>query len=424
MSALTEDTPYFWRARARDNHGAASNWVSASFFVSMYNSTPTAPVINTPANASEVSTFTPILVVDNATDSDRDTLLYMFEIDTVNTFNSSGKQTSGFVAEGAGTTSWSPFHLTENTTYYWRAKANDGLADGPWMTTASFFVNTVNEPPTIATLKNPSNGGQVTVLSPTLQVNAATDPDNDSLTYEFEVYGNSSLTSLVKGTVGAGTIWMVDKTLNDNTSYWWRARARDIHGLAGNWMTVSSFFVNNNGYNDPPTITITKPGAGEPVVYGGTYTIQWTARDPDNIAIITLGYDTTGTSNCNGTQITTGITESDGPGSYAWNASNLAPGTYYVYASITDGTNKVCAYSPGPLNKSYASGDINGDGVVDMVDALIAVKINAKKTTPTPEQLARGDVAPMVKGVPQPDGVIDVRDMVAILLKAIGLTTW
>jgi hypothetical protein len=424
IPALAENTPYYWRARARDNHNATSNWVSASFFVNTTNSLPTDPKINAPANTSEVAINIPTLVLNNATDPDRDSLHYVFEIDTVNTFNSANKQTSGLLAEGAGTTSWTPSALTENTTYYWRAKANDGLADGPWMATASFFVNTVNEPPTVPTLNNPSNNGQVTVLKPTLKINAATDPDSDALTYEFQVYSNSGLTSLVTSTTGAGASWVVDSTLSDNTMYWWRARARDVHGLAGNWMTASSFFVNNNGINDPPTITITKPAAAEPLFYGGIYTIQWTAADPDSNATITLGYDTIRVTNCNSTQIATGITEHDGSDSYSWNITNLAQGTYYIYALITDGTTNVCRYGASPLTKNNSSGDVNGDGIVDIADALRALRIADGMIQPTSADISHADVAPIVNGVPQPDGIIDIRDVVVILRKAVGLMTW
>ena len=423
--ALTEDTPYYWRARARDNYNATSNnWVSAAFFVSATNGGPTAPTVNAPPSAGVVAVFTPVLTVSNATDPEHESLHYAFEIDTVNTFNSTNKQTSGLLAEGANTTSWAPATLTENTTYYWRAKANDGLTDGPWMATASFFVNTVNEPPTAPTLNNPSNNGQVTVLKPTLQVNAATDHDNDTLTYEFEVYADISLVNKIKSTTGANTGWVVDSTLSDNTWYWWRARAKDSHGLAGNWMAASSFFVNNSGYNDPPTIKITKPGAAEPVFYGGIYSIQWTAADPDSSATITLGYDTTGTTNCDGTQIATGITEHDGSDSYNWNITNLAQGTYYIYAKITDGTTTVCEYSASPLTKNNSSGDMNGDGIVDITDALWALRIAAGLIQPTPADIAHADVAPIVNGVPQADGVIDIRDVVVILRKAAGLVTW
>jgi hypothetical protein len=346
--AMADDTPYYWRARAQDNHGAASNWVSASFFVRTANSAPTSPTVNGPVNAGSVATFTPTLTVNNAVDPDHDPLMYRFEIDTVNTFDSANKQASGLVAEGTTVTTWVPSALAEDTTYYWRAKANDGITDGPWMATASFFVNTVNEPPTVPTLNNPANGGQVTVLAPTLTVNASTDPDHDAITYEYAVFSNSGLTTLVTSTTGAGASWIVDRNLSDNTWYWWQAQARDVHGLASGWMAAGSFFVNDKGYNDPPSIAITRPGASEPPTDALSYVITWVASDPDSNPVISLFYDQTG-SGYSGTVIATGMHLSDPVSSYTWDISGLANGTYSVYATIDDGTTAVSAYAAGSL---------------------------------------------------------------------------
>jgi len=89
-------------------------------------------------NAESVATFTPTLTVNNAVDPDHDPLMYRFEIDTVNTFDSANKQASGLVAEGTAVTTWVPSALAEDTTYYWRAKANDGITDGRgWQRPAS-----------------------------------------------------------------------------------------------------------------------------------------------------------------------------------------------------------------------------------------------------------------------------------------------
>ena len=292
--------------------------------------------------------FTPTLIVANASDSDRDSLMYVVEIDTVNTFDSANKQTSGLIPEGPVVTTWTPSALAEDATYYWRAKANDGLTDGQWMATASFFVNTVNEPPTVPTLNNPANNSQVTVLAPTLTVNASTDPDHDAITYEFEVYGNSGLTSLVTGTTGGGASWTLPAKLTDNTWYWWRAQARDVHGLGSGWMATSSFFVNDKGYNDPPTITITKPTASEPATSAMNYTIAWIAADPDSNPEISLYYDQTG-AGYSGTLITSGMHLSDPVSNYNWDISGLGNGTYYIYAKIDDGTTVVLAYAAGPI---------------------------------------------------------------------------
>ncbi|HUJ16562.1 MAG TPA: chitobiase/beta-hexosaminidase C-terminal domain-containing protein [Nitrospirota bacterium] len=346
--ALADHTPYYWRARATDNNGGVGPWTIGSLFVDTVNLPPTAPTLNAPADTGEVATFTPTLSINNASDPDRQTLMYTFEIDTVNTFDSPGKQTSGAVAEGSAVTGWTPAALSEDTVYYWRAKANDGLGDGPWMKTASLFVNTVNEPPSVPTLNNPAAGGWVTVLAPTLQLNASTDPDRDSLTYEYEIFSDSGISTMVTSTSGAGSSWVVPMNLTDNTWYWWRAQARDEHGLASGWMTAGSFFVNDKGYNDPPSIVITKPAAVEPATNAMSYTVAWTAADPDSDPVITLYYDTTGTG-FNGTQIATGMHLSDPLSNYVWDISGLANGTYYVYAKIDDGTTAVFAYAAGPL---------------------------------------------------------------------------
>jgi hypothetical protein len=347
--ALSEDTLYYWRARARDNNGGASGYVSGSFFVSTANSAPSAPTVNAPADAGEAATFTPALVVNNATDSDRDSVNYVFEIDTVNTFDSGTGQNSGVVAEGSGTSAWTPAALSENIIYYWRAKANDGTTDGPWMTTASFFVNTTNEAPGVPTLQNPSDNGEVNTLTPVLSVNAATDADNDIVLYEYQVYSDNGLVTNVTGTSGAGTGWTVDQSLSDNTWYWWRARAVDIHNTySTDWMPAAAFFVNNNGVNDPPAVTVTAPGASEPPTNSASFTIRWTASDPDSNPVIALYYDTTG-SGYSGIQIPTGTFYMTDGNNYVWDVSGLADGAYYIYATIDDGTTINNAYAAGPL---------------------------------------------------------------------------
>lgn len=345
--ALTENTLYFWRVRAKDSNGATSNFVSASFFTNIANDAPTAPAISSPAVGSKVAIYTPTLVVNNATDPDSQILTYIFEIDTINTFDSQNLQTSGFIAGGSGTTGWTPAALTENATYYWRAKANDGLADGPWMATAKFLVNAVNEAPSVPTLNNPAASAWVTLLTPTLQVNASTDPDGDNLSYDFEVYSDSNLSTLVKSTTGVGSSWVVPVNLADNTRYWWRAQAKDEYGLASGWITASSFFVNDKGINDPPSIALLTPGPADST-NSMSYTITWTASDPDSDPVITLFYDRTG-SGFSGTQIATGMHASDPVKSYLWDISSLEAGQYYVYARIDDGTSVVKTYAAGPL---------------------------------------------------------------------------
>jgi hypothetical protein len=107
------------------------------------------------------------------------------------------------------------------------------------------------------------------------------------------------------------------------------------------------------GYNDPPSIAITKPVASEPATSAPSFVITWTASDPDSNPAISLFYNQTG-SGYGGTLIAAGMHLSDPVSSYTWNISGLDDGTYYVYATIDDGTTVVSAYAAGPLTVAYA----------------------------------------------------------------------
>ena len=65
---------------------------------------------------------------------------------------------------------------------------------------------------------------------------------------------------------------------------------------------------------------------------------------------------------------------------------------------------------------SVATGDLNGDGIVDAADVSLAERIAVGLASPTPTQLSHGDVSPPGN----PNGVIDAADVARIRLKALG----
>jgi hypothetical protein len=67
---------------------------------------------------------------------------------------------------------------------------------------------------------------------------------------------------------------------------------------------------------------------------------------------------------------------------------------------------------------------MNGDGVVDYKDALKAMQVAVGMTSATLAEQVRADVAPLVNGVPEPDGAITLVDVLLILRRSIGLVTW
>ena len=78
-----------------------------------------------------------------------------------------------------------------------------------------------------------------------------------------------------------------------------------------------------------------------------------------------------------------------------------------------------------PINDTsipgVASGDINGDSVVDIIDVLLTIRIALGELSPDTNQLLRGDIAPLVSDVPAPDGIINTADFLVIQRMVLGL---
>jgi hypothetical protein len=255
---LTENHTYYWRCRAYDGKLYSVWMVPASFRVNTVNDPPTAPVPTSPADNGVVDTMTPVLVVNNASDPDSVSITYNFDIAFDTDFTQIVASTTG-VFEGTGITSWQvPANLNENTTYYWRAQADDWFITGSWSAIASFFVNTANDAPTVPTIITPENNAEVTTLSTDIVLLNSTDPDSPVLTYFFEVDTVKSFdsTGVIRSAgiaAGQGTTTWIVTGLRDNTLYYVRAKASDGQTDSG-WSEISAFFVNT--VNDAPTAPV------------------------------------------------------------------------------------------------------------------------------------------------------------------------
>jgi hypothetical protein len=267
-AALEEGSTYWWRARAEDNTGLSSDWTTpVSFTVDSENAAPSDVVFLSPQDRSEVTDTEVTITIENSTDADGDAIAYYFELDTVNSFDSTDIITSGEVAEMQGRTTWIiPGTLVENTVYYLRAKAGevDGDAESAW-TVLSFRLNQINDPPGTPHLLYPVDDIQITTLAPTLEITPAQpgDPDDDGVAYEFAVYASSNLEDPVADvTDHPSAQWTVTSgALFSGKKYYWHVRAVDEHGLAGEWSTWSTFITNGNFYQ-PSTPTVLSPYNG------------------------------------------------------------------------------------------------------------------------------------------------------------------
>lgn len=251
---LEENGWYYWRAQADDLLTVGPWSATAKFLVNSTNDPPTTPLIVAPLADSVVAALETDVVVSNSTDPDSPILSYYFEADTAATFDSANLLRSEMVMEGQGSTFWRLSGLLENTGYSLRVKASDGMAESPWSEVVGFFVNAVNEPPTSPVLDNPSDGSGVNLLTPTLSVRNALDPDRDPLTYEFALYTDAALTNLLVRSDNIApstevTEWPIPWALTENQTYYWQARASDGL-LISDWMPTASFMINTA--NDAP----------------------------------------------------------------------------------------------------------------------------------------------------------------------------
>jgi cysteine-rich repeat protein len=74
----------------------------------------------------------------------------------------------------------------------------------------------------------------------------------------------------------------------------------------------------------------------------------------------------------------------------------------------------------GTVSAVDPDGDVNVDGEVDVVDVLWGYQVLMDARVLGTEQEMHGDVAPLVSGVPAPDGIFDLGDVLVILRLATG----
>ena len=300
----------------------------------------TIPLIDAPWFGAAVTTTQPTLTVLNATHKNPGaTLYYEFEA-----FSDAGFRnmlvSSGMVSEGLNRTSWvvsTP--LPDNQPVYWRARAYDGLLYTAWAY-GNFLVDTVNDAPSVPLLSYPADASQVGIAV-TLEVLNATDPDGDDLFYQFDLFSDPALTTLVEssGSVPADlsghTSYPVATVLGDG-NYYWRVTAGDSQGASTDSQT--GFFMVDSINAAPTAPALSAPQAGARVMLSDVTLSVTNATDADTDPLqYRFEIDTLPTFNS--PDLVTSLPVNEGSGTTSWVAAGLADNqVYYWRSQASDGT--------------------------------------------------------------------------------------
>jgi hypothetical protein len=193
---------------------------------------PTAPSVVSPGNGATGVDFAAALDW-----SDVPGATYEVQVSTSSTFG-----TIAASATGLSSSAWtvSPA-LSPTTTYYWRVRSTNGCGgSSAWSAVSSFTTRgcaTLAAP----TLSSPANGATGVSTAAALDWTDVTGASG----YEVQVATSSAFTTIVASNSSlTASAWTVSPALSANTTYYWRARAKDSCGVSA-YSAVSSFTTAN-----------------------------------------------------------------------------------------------------------------------------------------------------------------------------------
>lgn len=116
---------------------------------------------------------------------------------------------------------------------------------------------------------------------------------------------------------------------------------------------------------------------------------------------------------------------------YNWTGTQYNASYAWIFAMhVGDQYNRAKSANGYPLpvmdddaGTAVNDGDINNKGIVDIGDVALAKRIQLHMYTPTYDEQARWDVAPIINGKSTPDGNINMSDYLILQRKLPGLIT-
>jgi len=214
---------YYWKVIAKNESGETTESEIFSFTTYRENSLPTVPVLLSPSNGEVDVSATPTLTWTQSTDADGDLVNHYLQIRKGN------EQYRNVAFTGADTTYTFTTQLKDFTTYYWRVFAIDEYTyDVVYSSPSSFTVeNYYNDPPVMGSLLSPSNGAKNMGFDILCKWNAATDADNDAISYTIFADTKNNPETVIAYNI---TDTSIIHRFNEYGTFYWKVIAKDTFG--------------------------------------------------------------------------------------------------------------------------------------------------------------------------------------------------
>ena len=264
--------------------GFMSGWAELSFRM---NTEPTTPLAISPIN-DEVASGEIVFLVENSLDAEADQLNYDFHLYADQELTAL-MDSSINILEGVHQTYWmiEP-GLEDNQRYWWTAQSYDGYEYSVLAGPESFLINNVNDVPAAFSSLMPVENSVLGTLTPQLFWETSFDPDPLDMV-NYILYLDTPDPGVEAFEVGLDTSFQVVSNLQDNTTYYWKVVAHDLHGgVTENTGGYQSFRVNTS--NDLPTAFELLAPVNGAMVTTLTPEFLWeVSSDPDDATILRNG---------------------------------------------------------------------------------------------------------------------------------------
>jgi len=231
-----------------------------------------------------------------------------------------------------------------------------------------------NTPPTVPVPLHPEDSSVVDVLQPTLVTQISTDADFDPISYFFVLYDKDSLLPSpiygeYIGEQGDSVVWTVSEPLCENWIFFWKARAYDFVQYS-DWSEERAVWINTD--DDPPWTfkAIYPPDTGYSFIHDLTPEFWWERAlepDPFDSVFYTLYIATDSEFQTVVTYDSIWTTEYEIPFSLEFGKR------YWWKVKATDNSGLFSYSWNTPDFRTWTPGDVNGDGMINIMDAVYII---------------------------------------------------